>query len=90
MKNRKVKGLYYPLLTKLGVKIYHDPCDYVISKDLAKVLSKKDRKLFSKYFGIQTCLLTDNGEQGLYCWDVESILERIANGKLIGSQAYWD
>ena len=42
---------------------------------------KKIDKQFSEMFGIQTCLV-----DGPYAWDVEAVLERIASGRLTGTQ----
>lgn len=80
----------YPQIHKLGLKIYNEPISHVLSEDLDKVLSKNDRKKFSDYFGVQTCLLLDNGAQGLYVWDVEAVLERMFSARRTGTQLIWD
>lgn len=81
----------YPRIKALGIPILNGN---VLSSDVDDVLPKKERKIFSKLFGIQTCpmIKLDNGEEvcGLYAWDVEAVLERMKSGKLTGSQLFWD
>lgn len=80
----------YPQINRLGLKIYNEPISHILSEDLTKAMSRVDRKKFSEYFGIQTCLLRDDGKSGLYLWDVEAILEKMYSGKLTGTQLNWD
>lgn len=80
----------YPQLTALNIPISYTPAPsnlaYIDRKVLKKALTKlKITRQFKKYFGIQTAL-----KDGLYAWDVEAVLERIYNNKLIGSQLDWD
>ena len=42
-------------------------------------------KQFSAYFGTQTAL-----PEGLYAWDVEAVLKRMATGKRTGTQLIFD
>jgi hypothetical protein len=92
MKTKKQIKEKYPRIKEFGLKIHKDKgIPYINNKELAVVLKKnKIQKLFSEYFGVQSCLLLDNGEHGLYVYDVNSVLERIATGKLISTQLNWD
>ena len=71
----------------MGVPIFYDSgIEYVTLADLSKALKTKGRRSkFHKLFGVQTC-----PESGLYPWDVEAVLERMASGRLQGSQKFWD
>lgn len=86
----KRSHLQYPHITGLGIKIHAEPYPHVLGKDLKKVLSKKDAARFHKFFGIQTCLVREDGQTGLYPWDVESVLVRMFEGKLTGTQLHLD
>lgn len=85
MKNNK--KIEYPYLQKLGIKInYEDQIPYVKWKDLDRGLKKyKIKKLFDKYFGIQTCHIN-----GPYTYDVEAVLVKIFENKLVGTQLFPD
>lgn len=76
----------YPRLKKLGVSI-HDVEGYPVVSwaSLDAKLSKKERRRFGKLFGIQTCVA-----DGCFAYDAEAVLERMATGKLTGSQLNWD
>lgn len=83
----------YPNLTQIGAKIYYDkPIPYLDGKEFVKLLRKKkiSIKKFNEYFGSQTCFALDNGNAGLYVYDVEAVLERMKTGRLIGTQKLWD
>ena len=76
----------YPRIEALGLKVETDPLEYVNRRKLNGALKKKHiTKLFGKLYGIQTSYI-----DGPYADDVEAVLERIASGKLIGSQLLWD
>ena len=86
MKNSKKVEYFY--LKKLGIKINYDSqIPYVKWKDLDEGLKKNkiDQKLFDKYFGIQTCDI-----RGGYVYDIEAVLVRIFENRLISSQLFWD
>ena len=85
----KKATILYPNLTNLGISISDDPVSHVLVKDLERNLSKGNIVKFHEYFGVQTCPLVESGP-AVYPWDAEAVLERIFNGKLIGSQANWD
>lgn len=78
----------YPRIFELGLTVI-TKCPNSIpgidGKELAKKLGKKKTKIFSDLFGCQTC-----GENGMHVYDVEAILERMASGKLQGTQKFWD
>ena len=62
--------------------------DGIVSrKELRDALVKNnvDLQKFSEYFGVQTAPL-----DGYFALDVESVLERMFSGKLIGTQAEMD
>lgn len=82
----------YPRISELKIKIYNEPVDHVIGEDIDAALLRVNlsTKQFDDYFGVQTCLLRDDGKRGLYSWDVESVLERMLSGKLTGTQKDWD
>ncbi len=93
---RKIKHLEndasrYPYITKLGIEIYKKPYSHIISEDLDKVLTEIERKRFDKYFGVQTCLLRDDGKVGIYPYDAEAVFVRMfEKGKLTGTQLFPD
>jgi hypothetical protein len=78
----------YPRIHKLGLTIV-TKCPNSIpginGEELAQKLGKKKTKIFSDLFGCQTC-----GGNGMYVYDVEAVLERMASGKLQGTQKFWD
>ena len=81
----KVKSKY---LNKLGVRIYtDDPIPYVKWKEIRYALKKHGLSLatFSKYFGSQTCSV-----KGMYYYDTEDVLARMIDGKLQGTQLFFD
>jgi hypothetical protein len=82
----------YPHISNLGIPVYFEPINHVLSDDIHRVLGKKNGKIFSKFFGAQTCLRRDDGKTGLYIWDVEAVLVRMVEKKLTGTQhpALWD
>ena len=86
--------IIYPNINKLGLKIYSKPYPHVKSKELnaALISNQLDTKLFNKYFGINACLLLEDGQSGLYPIDVEPALERLINGNITGNQRpeLWD
>ena len=90
MKKRQID---YPLIKFYGLTITDKPVPHIKIKHLNKTLRKHGiDQLFHKYFGIQTCLIDENGERGLYPCDCESVLHRIKYPKkdLIGTQKFWD
>lgn len=85
-----MKTKYY-WIEKLGIPIrVESGIPHLLLKDINKVLNKEQRKLFHKYYGVQTALCRKDGKIGLYCWDCESIFLRIFEQKLEGTQLYWD
>lgn len=86
----KNKDLYdkYPYIKKLGLTICTDCPDSIPGikfEDLKNKLTKAQIELFDKYFGFQTF-----GSNGLYIYDVNSVLERMFSGKLTGTQLFFD
>ena len=85
MKKKLDKELY-PKLKQLGIK--HDK-DIVkiddLNKGVEKRWGKKGLERFDELFGIQTAPVG-----GLYPWDVEAVLVRMIDGRLTGSQLWWD
>ena len=82
----------YPHIHKLGVIVWDlGSCYTLESVNLDKELTRVDEAMpgfkdtFHKYMGIQTRTI-----YGPYPWDVEAVLERIASGKLVGTQSLWD
>ncbi len=78
----------YPRITELGLTIitkFPKSIPGIDGKELDKKLGKKKSKIFSELFGAQTC-----GQNGMYVYDVEAVLERMASGNLIGTQKHWD
>ena len=81
----------YPRILQLKVPVHvESDVHHILSSDLDAVLDKKQRRVFSHLFGVQTQLLRDDGVPGMYLWDVEAVLERMFSGRLIGSQLLWD
>ena len=74
----------FPRIKKLGVEVHPKPVAHVKYEELKKVLGERMGE-FSKLFGVQTCLM-----EGPYAWDVEAVLERMATGRVTGSQRDWD
>lgn len=76
-----------PRIKQLGLTIVtKSPCiPGIDGKELAKKLGKRKSKIFSNLFGVQTV-----GENGMYYYDVEAVLERMFSGSLKGTQLYWD
>lgn len=70
----------YPRIAELGVTVHREPVAHVKNEELNKALGDR-KKEFGRLFGIQTCLI-----DGPYAWDVEAVLERMASGKLTGTQ----
>jgi hypothetical protein len=79
----------YKHLKRLGVEVRREPCSHVLCRDLDSKLTKAQRKTFSVFFGIQTCLVVPEGP-ALYAWDVEDVLARMFEGRKQGSQLLWD
>jgi len=79
----------YPRINQLGLTIHESDNSYpgVNNAELNAALKKHglDPDLFSEFFGVQTC-----GANGLYPWDVESVLTRMMTGRLTGTQLLWD
>lgn len=80
---------YYPYIHKLGLDVYTLPVGHIKSAELDKVLTKKQIKQFSDFFGCQTCPVVD-GKGELYPWDTEAVLIRMFSGRLTGTQLHWD
>jgi hypothetical protein len=81
----------YHWINKLKIPIHLEHnIHHITIQDLAKVLTEKQIKQFDEYFGVQTCLFRNDGQAGLYLHDVEAVLVRIFDKKLVGSQRYWD
>jgi hypothetical protein len=93
MKNKQnnINKNPYPNITKLGIKIYNEPYPHCKFDEIHTVLkrNKLNCKLFSKYYGSQTCIVVD-GKGCPYPWDIDPIIERLLTGKIVGSQKYWD
>jgi len=79
----------YPRIKQLGLTIHESENSYpgVNNTELCAALKKHglDPDLFSEFFGVQTC-----GANGMYPWDVEDTLVRMIEGRLQGSQLFWD
>jgi len=77
----------YKRIDQIGAVITESPIPHIKFDVLNESLEKSglDRDKFSQYFGVQTCY-----QGGLYPWDVESVLERMMSGKLIGTQLMVD
>lgn len=80
----------YPRLEELGVEVIDDPQKGPpgvnwIQLQLALNNAGFSIEQFCNYYGVQTA-----GENGMYPWDVEAVLERMMSGKLQGTQLLWD
>lgn len=78
----------YPYIKKLGLTIITrcpNSIPGIDGRELHRKLTKEQSKLFFEYFGCQTM-----GENGMYIYNVEAVLERIFSGKLTGTQFFWD
>lgn len=78
----------YPRIKQLGLTIVTDNAHSIPGikgQDLKNKLTKKQLEEFCKLFGAQTC-----GENGMYVYDVEAVLERMFSGELTGTQLFWD
>ena len=64
----------YPKISTMGLKIYEEPYPHVLASDLRKVLTKERQDKFQKLCSFKTVLHLDNGEVGIYPWDVENLL----------------
>ena len=85
---KKKEKFDYPRIKELGLTIVTknpNAIPGISFKELAAKLGGEKSKIFSDMFGCQTC-----GENGAYIYDVEAVLERMASGKLTGTQKYWD
>lgn len=78
----------YELINKFGLKIqpYSEGLEYIEWDELKDKLKElKITGKFNNYFGCQTCTIF-----GPYPWDVEAVLQRIFNDKLVGTQLFPD
>ena len=76
----------YRRIAAIGLTVHEEPSAHVKREELHKVLRKMGKvREFGKLYGVQT-----QSEFGLYPWDVEAVLERMASGKLTGTQRFWD
>lgn len=95
MKTKSEKDTYKNL-NKIGVPIHEEEsgnCHYVLNEELNAKLSPDEIATFGEYFGIQTCpIVSHDGEDlcALYASDVEAVLARMFESRLIGSQLLWD
>ncbi len=78
------KKLDHTRIKELGVKVHAEPVAHVLWADLRTALGDR-YEAFADLFGCQTCLM-----EGPYAWDVEAVLERMASGRLTGTQAFPD
>ena len=74
----------YKRIKELGVEVHKTPVAHVLWADLRAALGDR-YDAFADLFGYQTCLM-----EGPYAWDVEAVLERMASGRLTGTQAFPD
>jgi hypothetical protein len=79
----------FPRLEKLGIKIHVSPVQHVLFADLESKLNTAQQEELNQRMNGQTCPVVEAGAAA-YPWDVEAILERMASGKLTGSQLLWD
>lgn len=81
------RPMRYKRIEQLGIQtdISHPSIEGVHASELERVLTKSQLKKFDELFGCQTC-----GENGMYVYDVEAVLERMMSGKVTGTQLYWD
>ena len=80
----------YPRCKALGLKVCYleDGWPFVPHVYIEKLHTDKGAKFSAKFnelYGMQTA-----AAEGLYPYDVESVLERMESGRLTGSQAFWD
>jgi hypothetical protein len=61
----------------------------VVASELRAKLGAEKAAEFHELFGVQTCPFVD-GQPGLFAWDAEAVLERMASGKRTGTQLFWD
>ena len=83
-----MKDNKYKWINKLGLTIVTkgpDSIPGIRGAELMKKLGKKNAEIFNEYFGCQTV-----GENGLYVYDVEAVLVRMFEGKLTGTQLFFD
>lgn len=84
----KTKKSEYPQIEKLGLTIItkcKNSIPGVSFSEIKEKLGDKKYKIFSELYGCQTC-----GANGAYAYDIEAVLERMASGKLTGTQAFFD
>ncbi len=74
----------YPRIKQLGVTVHTEPLSHV-KRDELKAALGKFADTFYELFGCQTCLM-----DGPYAWDVEAVLERMASGRVTGTQLFPD
>jgi len=85
---KKKERFDYPRINELGLTIIINNPNAIPGinfKEILKKLGEEKYKIFSDMFGCQTV-----GENGAYIYDVEAVLEKMASGKLTGTQKYWD
>ncbi len=78
----------FPRLKELDVPVlYCGGYPYVEWATLDAALDSRPgyHKRFSAAFGCQTCM-----QAGPFAYDVEAVLERLASGRLTGTQLAWD
>lgn len=79
----------YPLIYSLGLSVVSEPYPHIPGKQLNKALKKaKLTRKFNKYFGINTMLVRDDGDTGVYPVDNERTLRQIGGYK--PSLEEWD
>lgn len=80
-----MKTTAYPRCRALGLRVRNG---YVPFSDLSRIARKKGKQWsdrFDRLFGVQTVCA-----DGMYAWDVEAVLERMASGRRTGTQLLWD
>lgn len=76
----------FPRLHELGVSVFlHSAGIWYVERDRLKEKLGDRWGAYCGLFGIQTQFA-----EGPYAHDAEAVLERIATGKLQGSQLHWD
>jgi len=80
VENLNIFEMDYPNLYELGIPIHCDPISHIKPNELKSKLTKKQQKLFSKYFGVATCPLVD-GICCYYPFDCEKVLNKMATGQ---------
>jgi hypothetical protein len=82
----------YKQLDKLGVTIHIIPHPHVKGNELRAALTQAGLNIetFDRLFGIQTMLLCEDGQAGIYPYDAEAVLVRMTTGKLTGTQLFFD